>query len=165
MKVYQLHANQFLPVTPRIAWDFLSDPENLQHITPVHMKFRILDCAKTPMYPGQIILYRVTPYRGFNTLWVTEITHMVPDQYFVDEQRFGPYSFWHHKHFIRPVEGGVLMEDIIDYKLLYGLPGQLLHNSLVKPQLKQIFEYRSRKLQELYGHWSDSKATISFKTF
>lgn len=164
MKVYQLHATQFLPISPRKAWDFLSDPGNLQRITPVHMKFRILAGAEIPMYPGQIIHYRVTPFLGFTTSWVTEITHLVPEYYFVDEQRFGPYSFWHHKHFIRPVEDGVTMEDIIDYKLPFGLPGQWLHDILVKRQLKQIFGYRSRKLQELYGHSSDRKATICFKT-
>lgn len=164
MKVYQLYATQFLAVTPRTAWEFLSDPENLQRITPGHMGFRILAGTGMPMYPGQIIHYRVSPFRGLTTSWVTEITHVEPERYFVDEQRFGPYSFWHHKHFIRPVEGGVSMEDIIDYKLPFGIIGQWLHGMLVKPQLKQIFEYRSLKLQEMYGHSTGNKASIIFKT-
>jgi len=53
------------------------------------------------MYPGQIIQYKVSPFIGITTTWVTEITHVKKGEYFADEQRFGPYYLWHHKHFIR----------------------------------------------------------------
>jgi ligand-binding SRPBCC domain-containing protein len=96
----------------------------------------------------------VTPILGIKTKWVTEITHVVDHSYFVDEQRFGPYALWHHKHFIKPIENGIEMEDIIDYKLPFGWLGQLMHPILVKPKLNEIFKYRQAKLIELFGNYA-----------
>lgn len=150
MKIYTLRAKQFLPISKETAWDFLSDPKNLKTITPDYMGFHILSGADKKMYAGQIIQYIVTPVLGIKTKWVTEITHMNEGHYFVDEQRFGPYSLWHHKHFLTTVEGGVEMEDIIDYKLPFGILGQALHPILVKPKLDEIFSYRKEKLSALF---------------
>jgi len=151
MKIYTLHKKQNLPITMQQAWDFLSDPKNLKTITPEYMGFHILSGADRPMYAGQIIQYIVTPVLGIKTKWVTEITHSVDKHYFVDEQRFGPYALWHHKHFIKEIKGGVEMEDIIDYKVPFGILGQLVHPILVKPKLEEIFNYRTKKLEELFG--------------
>jgi len=155
MKLYTLKSVQKLPISPQVAWDFLSDPKNLKTITPDYMGFDILSGADRPMFEGQIIQYIVTPVAGIKTKWVTEITHVKKGEYFVDEQRFGPYSLWHHKHFIKPIEGGVEMEDIIDYKLPFGILGQLVHPLLVKSKLKEIFDYRKKKLIELFGEFED----------
>ena len=151
MKLYQLHSKQALPITKDKAWDFLSNPANLKVITPEQMGFHILAGADRPMFSGQIIQYKVSPFPGYTTKWVTEITHVDQGKYFVDEQRFGPYALWHHKHFIREIEGGVEMEDIIDYKIPFGILGQLAHPLIVKKQLLQIFKYREHKLKELFG--------------
>ncbi|WBU89318.1 SRPBCC family protein [Cellulophaga omnivescoria] len=151
MKIYTLHKKQKLPITIDQAWEFLSKPENLKTITPDYMGFIILSGADRPMYQGQIIQYIVTPVLGIKTKWVTEITHMVKNKYFVDEQRFGPYALWHHKHFIKEIEGGVEMEDIIDYKVPFGILGQMVHPFLVKPKLEEIFKYRKDKLESLFG--------------
>lgn len=150
MKIYTLKKTQFLPISAETAWEFLSDPKNLKSITPDYMGFNILSGADRPMYPGQIIQYIVTPIMGIKTKWVTEITHVKDKMYFVDEQRFGPYALWHHKHFIKNVEGGIEMEDIIDYKIPFGWLGQLMHPILVKPKLEEIFAYRKQKLEELF---------------
>lgn len=115
------------------------------------MGFNIVSGADRPMFAGQIIQYIVTPVLGIKTKWVTEITHVEDGKYFVDEQRFGPYSLWHHKHFIHEIDGGVEMEDIIDYKLPLGFLGQWAHPFLVKPKLKEIFDYRKEKLTAMYG--------------
>ncbi|WP_282136344.1 SRPBCC family protein [Seonamhaeicola maritimus] len=151
MKIYRLHKKQNLPITVNQAWNFLSDPKNLKTITPDHMGFNIVSGADRDMYSGQIIQYIVTPILGIKTKWVTEITHCIEHKYFVDEQRFGPYSLWHHKHFIKEIDGGVEMEDIIDYKLPFGWIGQLLHPILVKPKLEEIFRYRTQKLEAIFG--------------
>ncbi|PTM09234.1 MAG: cell division inhibitor [Bacteroidetes bacterium] len=153
MKIFRLHKKQNLPISIDEAWDFLSSPANLKIITPDYMSFDILSGADRPMYPGQIIQYIVTPVLGIKTKWVTEITHVKDKHYFVDEQRFGPYSLWHHKHFIKEIEGGVEMEDIIDYKVPLGWLGQLVQPILVKPKLEEIFEYRTKKLEELFGKY------------
>ena len=105
------------------------------------------------MYEGQIIQYKVNPFKGITTTWVTEITHVVEQNYFVDEQRFGPYAFWHHKHFINEINGGVEMEDIIDYKLPFGFLGQMVQPFIVKPKLEQIFEYRANQLEKIFGKY------------
>ncbi len=160
MKIYTLKSRQKLPISLQEAWDFLSDPKNLKKITPDYMGFEIISGADRPMYAGQIIQYIVTPVAGIKTKWVTEITHSVDKSYFVDEQRFGPYALWHHKHFIKEVPGGVLMEDIIDYKVPFGILGQLVHPILVKPKLKEIFEYREKKLIELFGTYEPESHKI-----
>ena len=154
MKLYRLHTIQDLPISKDQVWDFLSDPKNLKTITPDYMGFNILSGADRKMFPGQIIQYIVTPVAGIPTKWVTEITHVKEGEYFVDEQRFGPYALWHHKHFIESIPGGVRMEDIVDYKLPFGVLGQLVHPILVKPKLKEIFEYRKQKLIELFGTYN-----------
>ena len=153
MKIYRLESKQNLPISKKEAWEFLSSPKNLKTITPEYMSFDILSGADRPMFAGQIIQYIVTPLLGIKTKWVTEITHVVEGEYFVDEQRFGPYALWHHKHFIKEIPGGVEMEDIIDYKVPMGILGQLVHPFIVKPKLDEIFEYRRKKLIELFGEF------------
>ncbi|MDA9356944.1 SRPBCC family protein [Flavobacteriaceae bacterium] len=151
MKIYRFTKKQLLPITIEEAWDFLSDPKNLKKITPKYMGFNILNEEDTKMYAGQIIQYIVTPILGIPTKWVTEITQVKDKSYFVDEQRFGPYSLWHHKHFIKKVKGGVEMIDIIDYKIPLGIIGRLMNPILVKPKLEEIFSFRQQKLIELFG--------------
>lgn len=149
--VYRLSSKQKLPISVDQAWDFLSNPKNLKIITPNYMSFDIISGDDKPMFAGQIIQYLVTPVLGIKTNWVTEITQVVDNKYFVDEQRFGPYALWHHKHFIKSIEGGVEMEDIIDYKVPFGFIGRMIHPILVKPKLTEIFNYRTQKLTELFG--------------
>ena len=115
------------------------------------MGFNILSGADRPMFAGQIIQYIVTPILGIKTNWVTEITHVVDKQYFVDEQRFGPYALWHHKHFLKEIPGGVEMEDIVDYKIPFGALGRLMNPILVQPKLNEIFEFRRKRLIEIFG--------------
>lgn len=165
MKLYQLQSKQALPISKKEAWDFLSNPANLKVITPEHMGFHILSGTDRPMFPGQIIQYKVSPFPGYTTKWVTEITHVNEGNYFVDEQRFGPYSLWHHKHFIKEIDGGVEMEDIIDYKIPFGILGQLAHPLIVKKQLIEIFKHREQKLIELFGTLPGVPNELTLKSF
>lgn len=151
MKIYTLHKKQQLPITLDKAWEFLSNPKNLKVITPDYMSFNIVSKIDRPLYTGQIIQYIVTPLLGIKTKWVSEITHIEEKKYFVDEQMYGPYSLWHHKHFVKEIDGGVELEDIIDYKVPLGFLGQLVHPFLVKPKLEEIFNYRQEKLEALFG--------------
>lgn len=153
MKIYTLHKKQNIPISLEEAWNFLSNPKNLKIITPDYMSFDIITKTDRPLYTGQILQYIVTPLLGIKTKWVSEITHIEDKKYFVDEQLYGPYSLWHHKHFIKEIDGGVEMEDIIDYKIPLGILGQLVHPFLVKPKLEEIFSYRQKKLIELFGEY------------
>ena len=133
--VYRLKTVQNLPISVEKAWDFLSDPGNLKTITPDYMGFKILEGAEEKMYAGQIIKYTVTPVLGIPLGWVTEIMHVRDNEYFVDEQRFGPYRLWHHKHFIKAISGGVEMIDIVDYKLPFGILGRIEFCTIYKRQI------------------------------
>lgn len=115
------------------------------------MGFRILYLSGNgKMYPGQIIRYKVQGIPGVNMHWVTEITHVKEPFYFVDEQRFGPYALWHHQHHFREVKGGVEMTDEVNYALPLGPLGILAHALFVKRELNRIFDYRFKKLEELF---------------
>ncbi len=148
--IYTLEVSQYLGISLAEAWDFFSSPGNLSKITPEHMGFQITSGVPTKMYPGQIITYKVAPFPGFKTNWVTEITHVSEGHFFVDEQRFGPYRMWHHEHRFEETRGGVLMTDRVSYKLPLGILGRLAHVLFVKNQLKQIFTYREMFLNQLF---------------
>jgi ligand-binding SRPBCC domain-containing protein len=105
------------------------------------------------MYAGLIITYRIRPVMNIPAIWVTEITHLREPDFFVDEQRAGPYRFWHHQHILEEIEGGTAMRDIVHYALPFGLPGRIVHPFMVRPQLRKIFAFRRRKLEEMFGAW------------
>jgi len=151
MKIYTLHYQQRIPNSIKEAWSFFSDPKNLKVITPDYMGFDIVSGENKKIYAGQLIQYIVTPVAGIKTCWVTEITHCKEGEYFIDEQRFGPYTLWHHQHFFTEVDGGIEIEDLVHYKMPFGIIGQLVHPLLVKPKLEEIFIYRKNKLKSLFG--------------
>ena len=153
MKIFKLKYSQKLPISLNEAWDFLSSPNNLELITPKSMDFNIIDWDRKKAYPGQIIRYTVKPILGIKINWVTEITHVRGKEYFVDEQRFGPYTFWHHKHFIKEIEGGVIMEDVIHYKPPFGLIGVLLNFLFINSKLNSIFKHRELELIKTFGNF------------
>lgn len=151
MKIYTLNRVQILPVKIDQAWDFFTSPHNLSKITPSSMDFKVLSKNDGPIHPGMIIRYTVTPILGIPLNWVTEITHVEHQHLFVDEQRFGPYAFWHHLHKFKEVEEGVEMEDLVHYALPFGLIGAAAHVLLVKNKLNEIFDFRTKVLREIFG--------------
>jgi ligand-binding SRPBCC domain-containing protein len=152
MGFYQLHKTQKIPATIEQIWDFISSPANLKKITPEYMGFNITSkLLSEKMYPGMIISYKVSPVLGIKMTWVTEITQVKEKEYFVDEQRVGPYSMWHHEHKIKPIEGGVLMTDIVSYKPPFGLLGSIANSIIIKKQLKEIFDFRTVAMDKMFG--------------
>jgi ligand-binding SRPBCC domain-containing protein len=152
-KTYSLKTVQVLKTNLDAAWEFFSNPANLQNITPASLGFKIISQHHgSTMYPGQVIEYKVSPILGIPLYWMTEITHVQDKIFFVDEQRFGPYSFWHHQHHFKPVNGGVEMTDIVHYKLPLWLVGDIAHSLFVQKQLQQIFEYRKLAAEKIFNH-------------
>lgn len=152
-----------MPISLEEAWDFFSKPDNLKDITPNNLGFVIRSKHHGPrMYAGQVIEYTVSPVLGIPLYWMTEITHVQDKQFFVDEQRFGPYSLWHHQHHFEEVEGGVKMTDIVHYKLPLWWLGDIAHVLFVKAQLRQIFSFRYQKTEELFGAWPGKKMDVQF---
>ena len=151
-KVYSLKTVQVLKTNIDEAWDFFSSPKNLQKITPDHLGFKIISQHHgEKMYAGQLIEYKVSPILGIPLYWMTEITHVEDKKFFVDEQRFGPYSFWHHQHHFRETVEGVEMTDIVHYKIPFGFLGDIANTLMVKRQLNQIFQHRFEAAEKIWN--------------
>lgn len=151
MKVKHKQWEQFIPRTMDEVWRFFSRPENLNAITPDDMSFEIRsDIEGIPMYEGMIVQYKISPFLGIKMDWVTEIKHIKKHAFFIDEQRFGPYAFWHHQHHFTEKDGGVLMTDILHYKIPYGPIGNLADMLFVDRQIEQIFTYRVKAVERIF---------------
>lgn len=155
MAAHSIKTVQKIPVSLDEAWAFFSDPSNLQAITPEGMGFTIISKHHGEvMYAGQLIEYKVRPLAGIPLYWMTEITQVKDRAYFIDEQRFGPYSLWHHQHHFKEIPGGVEMTDIVHYKNPLGILGRIANTLFVKQKLKTIFDFRYKKVEDLFGKWS-----------
>lgn len=156
MKSYHLMFKQSFPISLAAAWDFFSSPNNLAKITPDDMAFKVTSDfdPQQQMYPGMIITYKVSPILGINLNWMTEITQVEHEKYFIDEQRFGPFKFWHHQHHFKAIPNGVEMTDILTYGLPMGILGQMAHGIMVGNKIKSIFAFRAKKTIELFGNYT-----------
>lgn len=155
--MYKLHFSQKIPISLDEAWDFFSKPANLEKITPKNLALKINNLPEKEMYNGQIINYTVRPLFNLKLEWVTEITAVEKPNYFIDEQIFGPYAFWHHEHWFSSIPGGVQIEDILYYKMPYGIFGKLLHHLKVKNDLNKVFSHRTEVLEKLFGAFNHPK--------
>jgi ligand-binding SRPBCC domain-containing protein len=150
MKLYRIHRRQVLPCSVAVAWRFFSSPRNLPAITPPWLNVAIVGDVPNEMAPGMLIQYRLTPLAGLPVAWLSEITQVDEPRYFVDEQRIGPYRFWHHQHHFRPVANGVEMIDRVTYGMKFGLVGILAHSVVVDGRLCAIFDYRYRAIERYF---------------
>ncbi len=149
--MHQLIRKQFVKTDLNTCWDFFSSPSNLKVITPDYMGFDVKTEVPEKMYEGLIISYTVKPLLGIPMEWVTEITHINEKSFFVDEQRIGPYKMWHHEHHFKEINGGVEMTDIVSYVIPFGILGKLVQPILVQPKLEEIFAYRFKVVDNLFG--------------
>lgn len=151
MRIYRRQWEKIVPRPLNEVWDFFSRPENLNEMTPEDMSFEILsDIAGKEMYVGMIILYKVSPLLGIKMRWATEITHIEPIRYFVDEQRSGPFAMWHHEHHFEEVEGGVKMTDLLHYAVPLGPLGALANQLFVRDRVEEIFRFRDQAVDRLF---------------
>ena len=149
--MYQLKRTQFIKADIKTCWDFFSSPTNLKVITPSYMGFEVKTEVPEKMYEGLMIAYTVRPLLGIPMSWITEIKTVKENVFFVDEQRQGPYTIWHHEHHFKAVEGGVEMTDIVSYVLPFGILGKLVHPFVVRKKLEEIFAYRFKKVDEIFN--------------
>ncbi|MDB6137075.1 MAG: cell division inhibitor [Verrucomicrobiaceae bacterium] len=151
MAIHTIQTRQVIKATLQQAWDFFSSPRNLSRITPPEMGFTILSELPERMFAGMMIEYKVTPLFGIPLTWLTEISHLREQEYFVDEQRVGPYAIWHHEHHFKDLGGGrVEMHDRVTYAPPFGVLGELVHPFIIKPELDKIFGFRERAVQALF---------------
>lgn len=150
--IHQLKTEQFLKADLEKVWSFVSSPRNLKLITPPYMGFNITSTdLPEKMYAGMIITYKVSPILSIPTTWVTEITHVSEKKFFIDEQRVGPYTMWHHQHFFKEHKNGVLMNDIITYKAPFGPLGVIANSLFIRKKLESIFNYRYKTLNKIFN--------------
>jgi hypothetical protein len=128
---------------------FFSDPRNLARITPPWLRFRLV-AAPAELAAGSRLEYRIR--WTFLTLpWVTRITRWNPPGGFEDVEERGPYRTWIHAHRFTEGPGGVTMDDRVEYALPFGPLGRLVHALRVRRQLEEIFEYRRRAIDDIFG--------------
>lgn len=151
LKVYKLQTKQQLPISLEEAWTFFSDPGKLPELSPSWMHFRVTDLPDGDMYPGLIATYSLKPLLGIRLNWVTEITHIKEHEFFIDEQRFGPYRFWHHEHRFKEISNGVEIIDTVHYTLPMGVLGRIAHKLNVEKKLHEVFIFRYKTLENLFG--------------
>lgn len=142
---------QIIPADLDQVWRFFATPRNLDELTPPDLRFRILTEVPAEMYPGLLIEYRISPLPGVWLRWLTEIRHIRPHAYFVDEQRIGPYRLWYHEHHFAAVPGGVRMTDRVTYEVGWGPFGWLAERLWVRRQLEHIFDYRARRVAAVFA--------------
>lgn len=151
MKIYKLEFEQIIKNPINECWDFFSNPNNLEFITPKDLSFRIISGNESKMYQGQIIRYRII-LNKIPLEWITEITHLKEGEFFVDEQRAGPYKFWHHQHFFIKHKEGTLIKDIVHYSPGFFWLGDFINFLFLKRKLLKIFEYRGKSIEKLFDH-------------
>ena len=161
MAAHSIKTVQKIPISLERAWDFFSNPANLQAITPDNMGFKVISKHHGDiMYAGQIIEYTVKPVLGIPLYWMTEITQVKDKKYFIDEQRFGPYALWHHQHHFKAIPGGVEMTDIVHYRLPLWILGDIANSLFVQSQLQGIFDYRFFATEQKFGAWPGGQEKI-----
>lgn len=152
MKVYNRRFKQFVKADLHEVWRFFSRPENLNELTPPDMNFKIMsDLEGIEMYPGMMIAYKVSPFKGITMDWLTEITQVRDHEFFIDEQRNGPYRMWHHQHHFKPTDEGVEMTDILHYAIPMGIFGRMANSILVAKRIDDIFTYRNEAVERLFN--------------
>ena len=152
--IHVLQRVQVIPARLEDVWAYFCDPKNLNALTPPNMSFEIVRGGDTAMYEGQLLEYRVEFLRGVRWMWLTEICHRRPCEYFVDEQRLGPYRFWYHEHIFQETPSGTRMSDQVTYAVPFGFLGDLLHRFWIAGRLQGIFDFRK---QAILGFFGDGK--------
>lgn len=140
---------QFVPKSIGEVFPFFAEAKNLERITPPSLKFHIEKTSTPEIEAGTLIDYKLR-IRGIPVRWQTEIETWSPPHSFSDHQVRGPYSRWHHVHQFETLGNGTLMTDSVTYKLPLGFWGRLGGASFVESDVRNIFEYRRKIIQETF---------------
>lgn len=153
MKMYRLRNTQKLPISLDEAWEFLSNPNQLENITTDELSFQKLHDIPDKMYEGMLMQLRLKPFLRIQLDWLTEITHIKEKEYFIDEQRLGPFRFWHHEHRVLPIEGGVEIQDTVHYVMPFSILGRFVHWLFLRKQLENIFNFREEAIEKVFSRF------------
>ncbi|MGZ5134526.1 MAG: SRPBCC family protein [Flavitalea sp.] len=152
MSLHSFRITQQIPIPVEQSWIFFSHPGNLQLITPANFQFKILTKLEDkPIYTGQVIDYTVRPIFNIRMRWTTLITHVEEEVLFIDEQTRGPFNYWQHRHYFKPLKGGTEMTDMLHYRIPGWFAGDILNAVLIKNDIRKLFDYRYSKIAERFG--------------
>lgn len=145
-----LEREHWIPRPLEEIFTFFGNAENLERITPPWLNFQILSRRPIQMAVGARIVYQMR-WHGVPMRWTTEIVEWKPPFGFVDSQLKGPYRLWHHSHSFTTQRNGTLMKDLVRYELPFGWLGRIAHALTVRRNLAEIFDYRFRAIDEIFG--------------
>lgn len=152
MRIRQIQESIALPIPLEEAWAFFANPANLNEVTPPDMRFQTLGGDEGPVREGHLIWHRIKLGPMVYRTWVTEICVVREKEYFVDDQKFGPFKLWHHRHSFQSLSATeTRVTDTIRYALPFWPLGEIVHDFLVGPRLKTMFDFRRQAFQERFG--------------
>ena len=151
--LYTLYATQTVDKEIDFLWDFFSKPSNLNKLTPEDVQFKIISGKSDDFYAGKIISYKIKPFKLVTLNWITEISQVKEGSYFIDNQISGPYKMWHHEHHFKSNNDGTTeIIDKVKYKVPFYILGRISHKIFIKRKLIKIFNFRQRKINELFNN-------------
>lgn len=151
--LYTLYAKQTVAKEIDVIWDFFRKPRNLNKLTPADVEFKIISGKSDDFYEGKIISYKIKLLQIFNLNWVTEISQVNEESYFIDNQIFGPYKLWHHEHHFKSNDNGTTeIIDKVKYKVPYFILGRFIHKIFIKSKLLEIFIFRQKQINNLFNN-------------
>lgn len=143
---FQLFVEQTVSQKIDTVFSFFETPKNLNIITPPWLNFKIIPPAPESTYEGLEISYRLSIHK-FPVFWKSRIIGYEKNKFFCDKQIFGPYLFWEHTHTFTADGENTIINDIVNYKVLFG---RAINNLFVKRDLNKIFKYRYKKIEEVF---------------
>ncbi len=121
------------------VWNFYTDIQHLIVITPPSIAIKIESNASIRegaeiSLSGNII---------GKSRWKSRITYCKPYEY-IDEMIDGPFKIWKHLHRFIADNNNTRVVDIVEYKLSYGIFGNIIDRIYAQNKVNEIFEYRKR---------------------
>lgn len=148
--MHHLRHSIWTPLNIHDAWEFFSNPDNLAKLTPEEYRMSIEFNRSVPLHEGSVIRIKVKPLPFFTTGWKSIITYINAPHSFTDIQKSGPFKKWNHTHSFVEENDGTRIIDEVEYALPLGPLGKLVHGLFVEKQLNGLFEFREKKLKELF---------------
>ncbi len=147
---YILERRVLIPAPRDTVFAFFEDPGNLAKITPRWTGFKDLTPEGPPLRVGLRTAHTIR-WLGVGLRWTSKVVEYEPPHRFVDEQIGGPFRAWRHEHVFEDANGGTIMRDRVQYELPFGILGDVTHRLIVKGQLRRIFDYRERRIKQLFA--------------
>jgi hypothetical protein len=144
----EFEKSSVIKASPERLFEFLLNMENMAKISPPDTEILELN-APNPITANAEFDLRLK--RGpFRLSWRGRVLTLEPPRLMVDEQVRGPFRRFQHTHQFREIGAHTLVIDRIEYEPFLGPLGAPLDVLFIRPLLKRMFDYRHRRLKELF---------------